>query len=268
MNDLENLFSSLENELSGSQRKINISSAIGVYYGLSKEGYLRLSFMSSEPVSKLESTKLLRVIQGNENNKYFWTCFDLMKPEARRVFLAFGSNLIDSVEGIKDEAKALHSLKKRYITWKSLFKNEPINNISVEKLQGLYGELYFLKKYMLDSYGAEKAIQAWSGPEGYSKDFSVDDSWYEIKTVGANTASVKISSLAQLSSTHDGHLVIIRAEKMADSFDNGEASIEELFREIDSAIEDELVEELFFRKLSTLEIDLADKSLSTKFDVK
>ena len=47
MIDFESMYGSLTNELSGNQKKLNINSAIGVYYGLSKEGNYRLAFLSS-----------------------------------------------------------------------------------------------------------------------------------------------------------------------------------------------------------------------------
>ena len=268
MISFEQVFSSLADELAGNQKRLTISSALGVYYGLSKEGNLRLAFLSVAPAPKMESTKLLKVTQGAESEKVYWTCFDLLQHDAQKVFYTFCENLVEAITGIADEQKALQQLKKRYITWKTMFKRDSGNKVSSEVLQGLFGELYFLKKYMLEKYDPAIAVQAWSGPDGRSKDFAVGTEWYEIKTVGANSPNVRISSLAQLSSEYDGHLVVLRAERMSDQFDNGEACVHDLFKYILSVINDETVEGIFLSKLSAFGYDISDENYTAKFDVK
>ena len=247
MVDFEKVFLSLTDELSGNQKRLSVNSALGVYYGLSREGNLRLAFLSVASAPKLESTKLLKVTQGAESEKVYWTCFDLLQHDAQKVFFTFCENLIEAVTGIADEQKALQQLKKRYTTWKTMFKRDSGSKVAPEVLQGLFGELYFLKKFMLAKYDASTAIQAWSGPDARSKDYAVGTDWYEIKTVGANSSHVRISSLAQLSSDHDGHLVVIRTERMSDH---------------------ETLESIFLSKLSAYGYDISDESYTAKFDVK
>ena len=268
MIDFESMYGSLTNELSGNQKKLNIHSVIGVYYGLSKDGNYRIAFLSSSVAPKIESTKMLRVTQGEEAANTYWTCFDLLQHDAKKVFFTFCANLIDAVTDIYDEQKALYALKKRYITWKTMFRRDSANKLSREVLQGLFGELYFMKKYMLNRFGAAVAVQAWSGPDFKSKDYAVDTEWFEVKTVGANTTTVHISSLAQLSSDHDGHLIVVKAEAMSDQFSNGESSIEELFNYIFAQINDETAEGIFLSKLSAFGFDSSDESFMSKFDVK
>ena len=268
MIDFESMYGSLTNELSGNQKKLNIHSVIGVYYGLSKDGNYRIAFLSSSVAPKIESTKMLRVTQGEEAANTYWTCFDLLQHDAKKVFFTFCANLIDAVTDIYDEQKALYALKKRYITWKTMFRRDSANKLSREVLQGLFGELYFMKKYMLGRFGAAVAVQAWSGPDFKSKDYAVDTEWFEVKTVGANTTTVHISSLAQLSSDHDGHLIVVKAESMSDQFSNGESSIEELFNYIFAQINDETAEGIFLSKLSAFGFDSSDESFMSKFDVK
>ena len=268
MIDFESMYGSLTNELSGNQKKLNVHSVIGVYYGLCKDGNYRIAFLSSSVAPKIESTKILRVTQGEEAANTYWTCFDLLQHDAKKVFFTFCANLIDAVTDIYDEQKALYALKKRYITWKTMFRRDSANKLSREALQGLFGELYFMAKYMLDRFGAAVAVQAWGGPDFKSKDYAVDTEWFEVKTVGANTTTVHISSLAQLSSNHDGHLIVIKAEAMSDQFSNGESSVEELFNYIFALINDETAEGIFLSKLSAFGFDSSDESFMSKFNVK
>lgn len=266
--NIEEIYNSLTNELTGNQKRMPVNSALGIYYGISHDGFLRLAFMSVSPGPKIESTKMLRVTQGEESKTVYWTCFDLLQPDAKKVFFTFCENLIEAVTDIADEQKALASLKKRYITWKTMFKRDSGRTISRESLQGLYGELYFLKKYMLHKYTPVIAIPAWSGPDSKSKDFAAGDEWYEVKTPGANAVTVRISSLTQLSSENPGHLVIVKVESMSDQFDNGEACVGDLFKYILDQINDETLEGIFLSKLSTYGFDASDESFMAKFDVK
>lgn len=266
--DIEKIYSSLTEQFSGSQKRIDIVSPLGVYYGLSKDGSLRLSFRSKDSSPKMESTKLLRVTQGLENPGVYWTCFDLTNSDAKRVFCSFCINLIESVEKAGSEADALVKLKKRFIIWKSLFKKEATGQTSWETIQGLYGELYFLKKWLLKRYDAQICIMAWSGPDAASKDFSIETGWFEVKTIGANTDRIHISSLAQLSSNNPGKLAVIRVEKMSPEFSNGESSILELFNSILQILSDEGLEDIFTNKVSSYGIDLADAAFSAKYDIK
>ena len=267
MIDFKHLFDGGESSLN-QQKKIAVDSALGVYFGYSNDGYLRLSFLSKINAPHLESTKDLRITQGEESISVFWTCFDLLNQNTREVFYAFCENMVDSVSGILDELLALSTLKKRYISWKSMFKGTSGNSISREVLQGLYGELFFLKNFMLKKYGAVAAVNSWSGPDSKSKDYSIDREWYEIKTVGANSTTVHISSLSQLSSSYTGHLVVIKAESMSPEFDNGESCIKELFTYILSQINDETAEGVFLSKIYSYGIDLSDSCFTEKFCVK
>ena len=69
--------------------------------------------------------------------------------------------------------------------------------ISDEQIKGLIGELLFLTDNMIPNYGETRAIQAWSGQEMTRKDFSIDDTWVEVKTIDFGKPTVVISSLEQ-----------------------------------------------------------------------
>ena len=138
MIDFEKIYSQFGDELAGNQKRLEINSALGVYYGVSAEGCLRLSFLSTTPAPKMESTRLLKVFQGQESEGVYWTCFDLVQPEAKKVYFTFCSNLIESVFDVVNEREALQSLKKRYITWKTMFRKEIKQGLSKEVIQGLF----------------------------------------------------------------------------------------------------------------------------------
>ena len=73
MIDFEKIYDSFTDELAGNQKRLDVDTVLGVYYGVSSDGCLRLSFLSSVPTPKLESTKLLKVYQGRESDNVYWT---------------------------------------------------------------------------------------------------------------------------------------------------------------------------------------------------
>lgn len=250
------------------QKKIPVESALDVFYGLSADGHLRLSFISKSKAPKLESTKFLRVSQGEESSSVYWTCFDLLQNDAKSVYYTFCENLVLAITDVTAEADALNILKKRFITWKAMFKQVQNQDASREVIQGLFGELYFLKNFMLENYSPNEAIGAWAGADAKSKDYSIKNDWFEIKTIGANATQVHISSLSQLSSSLTGHLVVIKVESMSEEFVCKDASINMLLNEILKKVQDEIAEGQFFNKIKAVVGNITDKVLNAKFLVK
>lgn len=261
----KDIFECISNEI-GSQRMIELNSSVKVYYGMNNEGNLRLSFMSSVTPPKIDSTKMLKVIQGKEMDAVYWTHFDLLQTNAKHVFYSFCCDLVGAIEGISEEKKALVYLKNRFHIWKSMFKKGSAS-ISAELLKGLLGELYFLHTFLAEKHGINEAIEAWSGADGTAKDFSIGTDWYEVKTVSSSAVSVKISSVSQLCSDYPGHLVIVKIESMSPVYSNGKSSIGELLQAVLERIDLDETKEAFLGKLSAYGLDLTDECCSEKYSV-
>ena len=137
---------------------------------------------------------------------------------------------------------------QRLLIWKKMLGRAVVNGMTEEKVRGLFGELYFLYNYMKPKYTLDSSVKAWGGPDGDSKDFTIDNQWYEVKSVGTSTNEVKITSLIQLDSDVSGDLSIVRIEVMSDAFSNGMSSLEELVTLILREIEDQSVKDLFVSK--------------------
>lgn len=268
MIDFHKIYEDMSNQAAGNQKKVSVNSCLEVFFGYSFDGNLRLSFMSKSCPPKIESTKILHVVQGREGSNTYWTSFDLLNLDLSEAYFSFCENLTDSISGINDENIALSLLKRRFSTWKALFRNVSSNSISREKLLGLFGELTVLKDVMSPKYGVNAAVQAWGGPDMQSKDFTIDDTWYEVKTVGANVDSVHISSLTQLDSNCVGHLVIVRAEAVSPEYTGSCATIVDLVKEILSLISDENIENMLTDKIQNLGVNIFENANSGRFDVK
>lgn len=156
MTNFAKLFNTIA-QPNNNQKKIPVVSVLEVFYGLSSDGHMRLSFLSKEKAPKLESTKFLRVSQGEESSNVYWTCFDLLHDDAKSIFYTFCDDLVSAITEVKVETTALNMLKKRFIIWKTMFKQVQTAAVSKEVIQGLFGEMYFLKNYMLENYSFSEA---------------------------------------------------------------------------------------------------------------
>lgn len=268
MIDFHEIYKEMSNQTVGHQKKISVDSCLEVFFGYSFEGNLRLSFLSKNTPPKIESTKILHVVQGRENKDTYWTSFDLLNADLREAYFSFCENMIDSVSKISDEDYALNLLKRRFVTWKTLFQKAASHDISREKLLGIFGELTVLKDIVAPKYGINTAVQAWGGPDMQSKDFTVNETWYEVKTIGANTDSIHISSLTQLASEYTGHLVVVRAETVSPEFKGKCSAIIDLVKEILLMISDENIETMLISKVHGIGIDIFGSEIVDQFDVK
>ena len=268
MIDFREIYKNLSEQMSGNQKKIPVNSCLEVFFGFSFDGNLRLSFMSKKAPPAIESTTILNVVQGCENKNTYWTSFDLLNAELKEAYFSFCENMIESVIGVESQADALSLLKRRFLTWKKLFQKVSGKDVSREKLMGVFGELTVLKEIVAPKYGIKTAVQAWGGPDMHSKDFTLSNTWFEVKTIGANADSIHISSITQLSSDKTGHLAVVRVEAVSPEFSGNSSSLIEKINDILLMISDEGIENLFVRKIQGLGIDAFGNESLEKYDVK
>lgn len=267
MINLYDKFNSLNRSIKDVQYPISITGAIKAYYGISDEGCFRISFLSSQNTKLEGTTKGISVVQGEGGDNIYWTCFDLKNDDLLSVFCCFGEDVVSYIERETNEAMAANRLRMRYKTWLALFKKNR-TALSEEKAKGLFGELYFIKNSLLGFYEESKVIGSWSGPDKFSKDFALDDTWFEVKTISAFSAIVKISSLQQLSSNTDGYLIVNKVEEMAPTFNGTDSSINSLIAAIVTQLTSNEIKDDFLSKISEYGYDFSDEIGDKKFCVK
>ena len=263
--NIKGLFGSIPKDILGNQKKIEIKSPLKIYYGLSREGLYRVSFLSSVRPYSIDSTKLIRVTQLNESEDVYWTCFDLVDFNAEESYYSLIEDLISSFKDCTDEASSLKAIRNRFLVWKKMLGRVSTNGMSEEKARGLFGELFFLKNFIFEKYGQSDGLKSWGGPEGNPKDFTIGEYWYEIKTIGSSANMVIISSITQLDSEHEGQLALIRIEKMSSATNDSESSVENLVTLILEELDDLNLKELFLSKLEKEKYSPIDESCKMKF---
>jgi hypothetical protein len=135
--------------------------------------------------------------------------FKLINNQHRDIFEVLCEDLISSVSDESNEKKLVRSLLNRFEKWKSLFSKIASKGLTPEEQRGLFGELYFLRKFLQHRYDFEYALNTWIGPSGEIRDFQFNDWALEVKTsLSNNHQRVQISSERQLDNSHVENLFL------------------------------------------------------------
>jgi hypothetical protein len=115
------------------------------------------------------------------------------------IFAVLSEDLFQTVSAIKQELILIQALQNRFIQWKELFVMAKGSGLTLEKQIGLFGELYLLKKLLLQTGLLSKVLSIWTGPETGIRDFEKDNCAIEVKTTHThNHQKIHITSERQL----------------------------------------------------------------------
>jgi hypothetical protein len=82
--------------------------------------------------------------------------------------------------------------------WRRFWSGVAQNILTREQHLGLFGELWFLSRWLLPAIGAEHSVAMWRGPVGARNDFEQHGWSVEVKTSGKLDGSHQIHGLEQL----------------------------------------------------------------------
>ena len=236
---------------------------VNIYIGRDEQANYAIDFRGVYKPVRIVGSNVIEVSQFAIEDTQFLR-FSLLDSDLLECFSVFCEDLVSSTIGIKEDSTAYKQVQSRYMTWKRMFKPHK-GGLSESEVMGLIGELLFFKDTVLPQYGIDAALDSWTGPERTHKDFSLNDVWYEIKTISAGKESVRISSLEQLDSDIRGYLVVYSLEKMSAEF-NG-IKLGELVTEILSEITIPIQRDLFFAKLELYGFDFSPEYVNYVYAV-
>ncbi len=158
-------------------------------------GSLRLN------LSKFENLKDIRVelIPDEKKPQTNILLFILLGEQHRDIFSVLCTDLITSISAVTTETRLVTELLNRFEKWKSLFDKAVSSSLTDDEQRGLFGELFFIRKYLQNHRDPFYVINSWVGPERQIRDFQSDSWSVEVKTsYGNNHQKVQISSERQL----------------------------------------------------------------------
>ncbi len=181
------------------------------FVGINRNGNNELVLITTTEPIQLKSSDSFEVEKNIRKDGRWATQITLTKKENEDIFSRFCLELVEVSAAAKNEKEGLDSIVRRFVAWQRLFANHS-NDLSVNVIKGLIGELIFLRKAS-KHYGWETLLTAWTGPEGADRDFVFKEKWYEIKAISTGKDKVTISSLNQLESSSPGNLLIFRVDE-------------------------------------------------------
>jgi hypothetical protein len=123
----------------------------------------------------------------------------LLNKQHKDIFSTLCEDLIFGVSDVSSEQILVGKLLDRLAKWQSLFQKVGNDGLSDEAQRGLYGEVFFLRKFLKNSKDKIYCLKSWLGPEKSIQDFQHSDWALEVKTThGNNHQKIHISSERQL----------------------------------------------------------------------
>ena len=120
----------------------------------------------------------------------------------RDVFTALVADLLGSLKGKATEVDALGSFVGRLERWQRLLARHGAEGLSVHEQRGLFGELWFLREFLLQDRPASTALVGWTGPLAKDQDFQLPMCTVEVKVSAENPhQTLHISNVRQLDNT-------------------------------------------------------------------
>jgi hypothetical protein len=131
----------------------------------------------------------------------------------QELFAHIGDDLVGQL--VTDPPRPGEVIVERLELWRSFFRHREGIGLSVFEIQGLYGELWFLREHVLPHLPGLRGIGAWTGTSGATHDFTMGQVSLDMKTGTPDGDTVHISSLQQLMPPPEtllflGHLKIRR----------------------------------------------------------
>lgn len=189
-----------------------------LHIGLDNNGRKSIELRAKFKYRKITGTSSIEVNQY-QKPEYNTLRFSLCSDEVSGLFYKFCDDLIEQTADIKEKTDGYDAIINRFYQWKKMFVTSKRNFLTEPEIMGLIGEILVLREYLMPALGCTKALESWSGQELTHKDFSYDDTWLESKAISKSAQTVKISSLEQLESEHDGELAIHWLEKMSPAYE-------------------------------------------------
>lgn len=123
----------------------------------------------------------------------------LLNIQNKDIFSVLCEDLMSNISSMTNEGTLVKELLNRFEKWASLFDKATSQGLSAEEQRGLYGELFFLRKFLQVHPDFMNILNSWVGPERQIRDFQSDNWSLEVKTTCDNNhQKVHVSSERQL----------------------------------------------------------------------
>ncbi len=145
------------------------------------------------------------------------TFIDLVcrEPSGHGAFDAIGSDLALALAG--DAIGPKRAVTTVLAKWRRFWSEVPATLLTNEERLGLFGEMWFLRFWLLEAIDVDDAVGAWRGPRGTRHDFERSQYSVEVKATQVLGSCVhRISGIEQLSPPETGPLFFLSLQVRAE----------------------------------------------------
>ncbi len=219
------------------------------YVGFDENGHKSAALIAPGKMVTTDSTSNIEVtLSERKEDGTVVLKFSLLSPKYDDIFTNFVSDIVESTRNTP-KVSAINIAIRRWNNWRSVFKKEKIDYMSKEKIKGLLGEMIFLHDFVATKYGIDNAIESWQGPDNSHKDFEIEKTFYEVKSVSSGALTVGISSAEQLDGPFEGELDVIYLDDVNETVDD-KYTLNIMYKKINSLIDDEDTKIKFLNKVN------------------
>lgn len=248
----------LEDQEAESYSRFDGEHQFDVYLGIDKSGRKSLALVMNARRERIISTKTIDAQFFKRDDGKLMLCFSLIDDQLKDIFYKFCEDIIESTR-LNNKEDGFAPAVDRWNTWISFFSKTSLP-LSENEVLGLIGEIYFLQNVMIEKYGQDTALDSYIGTDRAHKDFEVQDTWYEVKSIHNGVRAVKISSVEQLDAKISGNLEILTFDQSTATYE-GNITLNKLISGFRSTLERkwQLLFDEKMRKASYLEDERYDE---------
>jgi hypothetical protein len=148
-------------------------------------------------------------IYDPDDSKFLLLNLVLVDKQFKDVFDTLVADVVEAVIYESDIKVILKNYSIRLIKWQSLFERFKQQGLTPEEQRGLYGELFFMRKFLQVNSDFKNIVISWMGSEKQIRDYQFGRWSVEVKTThGNNHQKVHISSERQLDTTNLDNLFL------------------------------------------------------------
>jgi len=148
-------------------------------------------------------------IYDPDDSKFILLNLVLVDKQFKDVFDTLIADVLAAVINETDIKVILKNYSNRLIKWQSLFERFKQQGLIPEEQRGLFGELFFLRKFLQANSDFQNIVSSWIGSEKQIRDFQFGRWSVEVKTThGNNHQKIHISSERQLDTTNMDNLYL------------------------------------------------------------
>lgn len=141
----------------------------------------------------------VEILNDDKNSSKCFLLILILNQRHKDIFSVLCEDLINQVSSFTEEKILITTLLNRLTKWQTLFEKLRQQGLSAEAQRGMFGELYFLKKFLLTTNNKNHCINSWQVPSNTVQDFHHANWAVEVKTThGNNHQKIHISSERQL----------------------------------------------------------------------